>query len=159
MTKEQLKVYKERFKVLFVQENSFKQEFENMSHNYQLNEDGITLVHTDSDPLQELMNSRRQETLTDMFNKYMDGMISPNEKEQLERTLQTNALYDARVRNLDKVQAAEMQQAVQLTIRDLENQNKINQAALKVVKDKKIKEDAKNAALLELAKAGEQKNV
>lgn len=91
----------------------FKQHFENKVNNYQMLNG--RLVHTDSDDAQALMNSREQDTLTDMFNKYMNGEANPGDLSDLTRPV----IYDATTRDLDAVQAAEQQQLVQQNINQL----------------------------------------
>lgn len=119
----------------------FKQHFENKVHNYQMLND--RLVHTDSDDAQALMNSREQDTLTDMFNKYMNGEANPGDLSDLTRPV----LYDATARNLDAVQAAEQQQLVQQNINQLLMKKSLREAEAKAKAELKKVEQKDTGAL------------
>lgn len=117
------------------QNKKFKQTFENKEHNYRLNRAGA-LELVDSDDAQAKMNSRRVDTLTDMFNKYMNGELSGDFSYNENQSI----VFDARYKDLDKVQQAELQVAVQLEINRLQEQ-----ARKQELKDAKARKRAEQA--------------
>lgn len=121
-------------------QNDFKQSFTNLEPQYQLIDD--ELVEIEAIDIQEKLDSVRPDTLTELFDKYMNGEPLPIRNDD-------GAMYDTTIfpNKKDKIEAAmlhkEVQSTIKKTTRDLKKAGELIEQAKKGL-DKENEQTTKN---------------